>query len=166
MKYYTFYDTNILGDCNEEYDITSDDYIELLKICFKYSASFSFMITKNDSLTIKESLPNELEKYRIYADDYVLNNYNRYMDLKRNIHCYQACPETFDLILKINDSIFKWINGWGNKKPEDLAFFREDGSIFFSSIVHHGECSIYPRDNEDISSVLSSGNWYLKTDNK
>lgn len=165
MYYYTFYDTNILEDCSEENDIRGNDYRNLLKICFKYSSSFSFMIAGEGFRTIENNLPRELEEYRIEAEDSVLNLYVRYK-IAKDVRCYIACPQTYELILGVNDSIFSWINGRGNKKPEDLAFFREDGSVFFHSVTHDGECSLYPRNNEDIGSVLSTGKWYLRDSDK
>lgn len=161
MKYYVFYDTNVFGDCSEELDITSENYKKLLMLCFKYSTSLSFMISGEGIRTIVESLPKKLDEYRIDEDDNVLDVYMRYMDGYKDIRCYTACPETYDLVLGINDSLFKWINGRGNKKPEDLTFYRKDGSVFFSSVIHEGECFLYPRDNEDVSSVVSNGKWYL-----
>lgn len=161
MRYYVFYDTNVFEDCSEEYDIVSEDYKELLTLCFRYSTSFSFMIAGEGIRSIVESLPKELDKYRIDEDNNVLDVYIRYMNRYKDIRCYTACPETYDLILEINDSIFKWINGRGNKKPEDLTFYREDGSVFFTSIIHEGECYLYPRYNENINSVVLNGKWYL-----
>lgn len=157
--YYTFYDTNIFGDCDDELDITGEDYKELLKVCFEYCESFSFMLWGPDLRKIEESIPEELEEYRIEAEDNALNLYVRYSGYK-DVRCYCACPETHGLILGMNDSIFSWINGWGHKKPEDIAFFREDGSIFMHCVNHDGECSLYPRSGEDIRSVLLKGRWY------
>ena len=66
---------------------------------------------------------------------------------------------------RMNDSIFKWMYG-KVKKPEDIAFYREDGSVFLSSVIHEGEDSLFPREGEDISAILDLDNWYLVDDAK
>ncbi len=63
MSSYTYYDTNIFGDCNEEYDIQGEKYVELLKLCFKFSATFSFMIYGGNKKAVLNSIPKELELY-------------------------------------------------------------------------------------------------------
>jgi hypothetical protein len=41
----------------------------------------------------------------------------------------------------------------------DLTFYREDGSVFMETISHEGECSIFARDNEDISDIVAYDHW-------
>ena len=164
MKYYVFYDTNVLYDCDEVYDICKDEYRELLKTCFKYSSYFSFMIAGEGYKNILKNLPAELDKYSIEFDENFDNVYRRYSLWTKEICCYIACPETYNLLLSISDSIFKWkTDRMYDRNPEDLTFFRKDGSVFMNSVAHEGECSIYPRPEENITSILSKGNWYIRS---
>lgn len=166
MDKYTFFDTNFFGDCNEDFDIAGEDYEKFLKTCFKYSSTFAFMVDGLNKKFIQANLPPELEKFRIPLDACVLDASKHYwFKLKKkefadSIFCYRVCPELFPIVLNITDSIFKWIDGWGYKNPEDPAFFREDGSIFFNSTIHEGECYLYPRPDEDVSDILSIETWY------
>jgi len=74
------------------------------------------------------------------------------------------CPELCELLLKITDSIFKWIDGWGFKNPEDPCFYRDDGSAFFTSVIHEGVVKLTPRENEDVSKIISNPLWIPEID--
>lgn len=74
---------------------------------------------------------------------------------------YKACAETFRLLLEMADSVFQLQYNGEFQNPEDLAFFRDDGTILFTSCVHEGECSLFPKTDENISEVLAQGNWIL-----
>lgn len=162
MSHYTYCDTNIFGDCNDECDISGEKYTELLKICFKYSSTFSFIIFGENKYKVLNGIPEALSPYEIEIEDYVVDNYRGYS--RKITKHYKVCPEIFDIVLGMNDSIFKWINNYCYSKPEDIAFFREDGSVFLSSSIHNGECSLFPRKDEDISSLLELDNWYFIDD--
>ena len=150
MTEYRFYDTDDYGQA--EYDITGDHYLTLIESCFKYCSVFCLRI--HDDRTV---LPSELEKYRVDFDENFSNAYKHYFN--SDIRCYRVCDETKKLFLTIADSIFKWIYAWGYTNPEDPAFFRSDGSIFFYSVIHEGECILLPRDCENVCDILSYGNW-------
>ncbi|MBE6625537.1 MAG: hypothetical protein E7622_07885 [Ruminococcaceae bacterium] len=66
--------------------------------------------------------------------------------------------------MKITDSIFKWIDGWGFKNPEDPCFYRDDGSAFFTSVIHEGVVKLTPRENEDVSKIISNPLWIPEID--
>ena len=63
MKIYKFYDTDITGW--EEYDITGEDYKELMRTCCKYSHTMSFTILDSDVV----SYIYELEKFAIEKEE-------------------------------------------------------------------------------------------------
>lgn len=52
----------------------------------------------------------------------------------------------------------------GFKNPEDPVFYRDDGSVFFSSIIHDGKCFLFPTDSENISDIVSSDHWVHKNE--
>lgn len=72
---------------------------------------------------------------------------------------YHLCSELRDFILQKTDRLFIWIYAWGFTNPEDPVFYRKDGSIFFESIIHEGECYLYPREDEDVSNIVSKEHW-------
>lgn len=156
MKKYVFYDTDITGQ--EEYDIAGEDYRELIQICCKYCTIVSLRITHAET-----SFVNELEKYRIPKDKNITFVYKHYYGISSKnpteVKFYRICPELYELLLKISESVFKWIYGWGYTNPEDPAFYRSDGSVFFSSIIHEGECTLTPINGENISKIIEKGHW-------
>ena len=151
MKKYTFYDTDLTG--HTQYDISGNEYQELIKICCKYSATISLKITDKSIQIAKE-----LEKFEIPVTHEVLNTYKHYSD-KSDIHHYILCNEVQEILLKTCDSIFQWINGWGYTNPDDPVFYRNDGSVFFESTIHDGICILYPLENEDINSIIANKLW-------
>lgn len=167
MKIYIAYDTNINGNGNEEYDIANDDYIELLQTCFKYCTSFSFRLRGEKASKLAYQLPSELEKYQIETTPHVLPAYSHYYRefspvVKNEIYCYKACLETYNLICSICNSVFTWISCNCCEKPEDLAFYREDGSVFFNSTVHEGNCELHIQSNENVDSIVKNPIWTIK----
>ena len=61
-------------------------------------------------------------------------------------------------MLSWSNNLFELHSFGISKLPEDPLFLRKDGSIFFESTIHEGECFLYPQ-GEDISKVLVFGNW-------
>ena len=68
---------------------------------------------------------------------------------------FRCCKESRDFLLSETNSIFDF--EWPN--PEDITFYRRDGSVLFDSVAHEGECSIFPELQEDISEILEYGHW-------
>ena len=52
------------------------------------------------------------------------------------------------------------LDGW-KKLSNKWYFFREDGTAFFTSIAHEGECILTPRDSEDVEGLIRSGPWTM-----
>ena len=75
---------------------------------------------------------------------------------------YRVCDKLCDILLKTTNHIFSWLNGWGYENPEDPTFYREDGSLFFTSTIHEGECTLFVRD-EDVSEILANKLWIKGT---
>lgn len=161
MIRYNFYDTDPMG-C-EEYDIAGSDYCTLLETCFHYCTTFSLLVDlqcENSSMLIAN-----LEKYRLPVTDEVRHVYDHYGqfegDKLRNyeIRHYDLTDTVKREILAVTDSIFKWICGWGYNNPADPAFYREDGSVFFCSLIHEGVCTLSPREGEDVEQVIGGKMW-------
>ena len=157
MSKYIFFDRDVSEE--EDRDITDDHYEKLITICCKYSAYLSLRIT-GDNINGAD----ELEKYRVQVDRdfvYMYGHFYREYSLQfySEVRYYRVCPELRDLLLKISDSVFKWINGWGYTNPDDPVFYRADGSVFFSSVIHDGECLLHPNDDEDVSEIVLNDDW-------
>ena len=151
MKNYVFYDSDPSG--REEFDISGQQYLDLMNCCFSYAVSFSLIL----SPCFKDDIQH-WNKYRIDVEPDVVRLYSHYGTASPEspdkikdyeIRHYRLCPELCDMILSRTDSIFKWLCGWGYNNPDDPCFFREDGSVLFSSIIHEGECRLSLRDGEN-----------------
>lgn len=168
MKKYVFYDTDLTGQA--EYDIAGENYQLLIRCCFQHCHSVSVMVESNQISEMH--ILNELDKYRILttpeAEAAYRGKYGHYWQkevVPRNnnplceIRQYILCPEVEQIFLKVADSIFSWLCGWEFRNPTDPTFFREDGSIFFASVVHDGECRLFIRETENAESILAIKGW-------
>lgn len=159
MIIYKFFDTDCTG--REEYDISGEEYKELITTCCKYCEIMSLRF-----LSPQTSFINELDQFvtsEIKNITFIYEHYYRNIkpENQPDVKYYRVCPELCELLLKIADSIFKWIYGWGYTNPEDPVFYRADGSVFFSSVIHDGECALTPRSTEDVSNIISKDHWIL-----
>ena len=158
MKF-TYYDSDIFTG-EGDFDITGRDYEELLNLCFKYSDVMSFLIYDSNTSYLKN-----LEKFKIRRPQSITGSFEEQRTIENSVPpCYQyykACEGLKTLMRTISGSIFQFVHAWGYTNPEDPTFYRADGSVFFYLIGHAGECSFLPRDNEDISKILSMGHWVV-----
>lgn len=158
MKYTYYSSDTFTGE--GDFDITGNHYQELLNLCFQYSAVMSFLIYDSNASYLKE-----LEKFKIKRPQNITGSFEEHRETGESVQpyyqYYQVCEELKMLMFTISDSLFPFVHAWGYTNPEDPTFYRADGSVFFYSIVHEGECSFLPRDNEDISQILSMGHWVV-----
>ena len=158
MKIYNYFEYDS-DDPDILYDITGEDHRIFLETCFKFCAVVSFQFTDNDALDAQHR--NELEPFRIEEPEWVRSlPENSLWTETENIYYFRLCPELLEVLQTISDGLFHWLDGWGYCNPENPTFYREDGSIFFSSEIHDGICTLAPYDNEDVSRVLSIKKWY------
>ena len=165
MKKYRIYDYN--SETDIEQDLTEKDYINFLETCFRHCASCAFIVHDYKYLKPAFVIP-ELEKYRIPVADYVINAYSHYgfeSELRINHHGhheirhYKLCTESCALIRCVTNTLFSWLCDSDFQNPEDLMFFRDDGTVFFDSVMHEGYATVYVKDNEDISDLLLNPYW-------
>ncbi len=148
---YYFYDTNETGTA--EYDLSGDAYQELLAVCGKNCAIVSFL----DRTHSKKC--EAIEASRIPVPECVSAVYRRHYALEDEsqiVQCFRVSDEVLRFLSDHADSVFDWKCG-----VEDLAFFREDGTTFFTSVAHEGECILTPRDSEDVEGLIRSGPWTM-----
>ena len=157
MMMYQFYDTDSSG--TKDWDIQGVDYQKLIHTCAQYTTIISMRVTYASNPYL-----HQMERFRLYETDGVEFAYKHYYSrddekAREEVWYYRLCPEVMETLLHISDSVFKWINAWGYQNPEDLVFYREDGTIFFDSIVHEGVCRLYPRDDEDVQHIVQTQGW-------
>lgn len=156
MRTYFFLDTDLQG--NAEYDISGNNYADLIDICCKYSSVLSLMIENK-----RVKLVKQLESFRIAQPKNIQNEYTRYSQnddgAGLDIRYYRVCDELCNLLKSSANSIFDWVYGQGHNKPEDPIFYREDGSKFFSSVIHECECTLCIAEGENADIVICNGNW-------
>jgi len=170
LKEYYFYD---YGVHDEEYELKEDAYKELLRICEKYCDAVSFKVWPFDEfyegmMPMDTKLMDGMEKFRILDSNkfqrihsYSCIEHPRYAPfavMQRKY--YKVCPELMELLLNTTDDLFEWRRNSQFGRPEDPAFYRSDGSVFFSSIIHEGELKLTPREGEDITALLQLSFWW------
>jgi len=167
---YTYYDYDPVS--KEEFDIIGEDYIELMKLCVKYSKTVCFR--KFIHLEYNSHIPERLEKYRLQINENTIKPYyGNYRhscfktltdEAKEQLYLLELSEEVIEWLLSITNDVWDWDRGADKLLPEDPVFFREDDSVFADSIIHNGEFSIYPRDGEDVSSVVTKDHWHCFND--
>lgn len=138
-------------DDNSGTDLTicGDDYRQLIHTCFSYSASFSLCFPSLESAD--EFAPRaEMLRYAI----------SEHSDPCRRYKCYFPCSDQMkEILLSRANDLFDWIRRDGRENPEDLTFYRDDGSVFFWSETHEGICVLCDRAQEDVSLIVSTNGW-------
>ena len=153
MKYYRFYDTD--KDGMLEYDIFGEEYKKLICVCCMYSSIVSLNFYNEDNL-------ESIEKFKILEKE---NKSPLSNTLKGKRRYYKVCPELCSILQNEVDSFFAWLSFIDGKglKPEDLTFFREDGTIFLSSCTHEGVITLRPRKDENITKIIANPLWKEET---
>ena len=157
MKVYEFCDWSLTDD--EDYDIVGAAYEHLIKRCCDICDVVSFIIERPEICS--EKIQENLSEFSIPHPENISYRFRHYGERSNNdqelgVHYYRSCPELCQLLQISALSIFDWI---GHTYPEDITFYRSDGSIFFTSITHEGLLFLVPRENEDVSDILAMGNW-------
>jgi len=149
---------------NDEDTIANSNLIKLYDICFKYCESFSviFFTSLNP-----ENAWDDCEKMNYFSEFSSLAT--KIMNTKewpghRGKHeavlMILPCNEqTRKLLETVTTNIRDFVGCWGVNNPEDIAFYRSDGSAMFYSTIHACIFHINADDNEDISEVLSILKW-------
>ena len=157
MEYYKYYGLDEPYEdetIDEEFDISGKEYVDLITTCFKYSSVVSFYITNTDF-----PYYDELQKFRTNAPANV-ENCRGFSSRNGKTEFFKVCPEIFDLMLKISDSMFKWIDGWDYTNPNDPVFHRKDGTTFMESLVDNCVVILHPRNDEKVDNIVSKRHWY------
>lgn len=152
----------------KEIDITDIEYQMLIEKCFEYSSCFSLVFRPSDNkipyLLKNLHYENQIEfpEYDKYIINSVVSNKwpgTLFTGLIGVIRYYKCCKETLKMLYKFSDSIFNF-NFDKFFNPEDLCFYRLDGTVLFATQIEDGECYLFPREDEDFEDVLKSIPWF------
>lgn len=133
-----------------EPDIRGKDYEVLINLCFRYCRYFS--LSKNRPGAHIDFSEEPLKEVPIHPGE-------------ENKQYFFCSDDARSFLLQKESSVFSWMT-WGEilpgteVLPEDLCFYREDGSVFFWSATHKGVCALCPKPGEDVSGLLSLGGWF------
>lgn len=144
MKY-TFFARDYHSNSGN-FDFTKQHFHELLNFCVTYGKYFSLVIGDNVAVGF-----DQLEKWEISRPQFPFQN-ETHFEKRRFYSCSEA---SCNYLLSATDSIFDL----EYPNPEDIVFYREDGTVLVDSVAHEGECSIYPMLDEDASRLLDHGHW-------
>ena len=173
MKYYVFLDDYYEPETGfeEEQDIEGEKYKELLKFCFERSKYFSFRFFHGRVEIPKHFFDIQLPKNHTCLEWW--NEHSRYyikngIEICDDIMLLEITSDVKQWIENVSDNLFSWIDAsWGFNNPEDPAFYREDGSILFHSVIHEGICELRLTEDEEkeASHILKASRWELKKEN-
>ena len=143
MSYFAYFDRDYFRNAGH-YPLVGDHCECLLRLCFEYSSVVSFLFRGSDSTAL-----SPIEKWKVPAT----NTDDRLV--------YKTSDAVLDVMISWTTYLFECPAIDSQVCMEDPVFYRADGTIFFEAITHEGECSIYPRNNENISALFGFGHWLL-----
>ncbi len=146
------------------YDISGEDYIDLIDTCFKYSSYFSFRRYNHDII-------NWTPKPVLYPNTkdlcFVSILFDGCIDL---LDVFECNERTLRFLKNYTEGVFYWYNKNTPETPinmpEDLAFYRGDGSVLLFSMTHEGDVMLFLRDDENFSQNTKKPGWRERTDYK
>lgn len=129
-------------------------YEVLLKTCFAYSKFFSLAYAFPWSPTGEKKDWNIEPLQPFLFDEYCTDDEEWYNNGRpAHIRTYHCDPKAIPILLDYAP-IGAGLSEQGY--PEDLTFFCGDGSVFFDSVSHEGDCGTSERDGEDIQALLAA----------
>lgn len=139
-------------------DVRGKNYKTLIETCFRYSRYFSLSYPQSLAGYAPEKINGitELEPY-IHFKYSSQTAFYYYSDEPTMICIYNCCKESKQILLNYVDSLFSWSKHCRN--PEDLSFFRQDGSALMSQLSHEDECVLIPQTNENMNAILQTKAW-------
>ncbi|MFR1435525.1 MAG: hypothetical protein ACLSS9_09870 [Acutalibacteraceae bacterium] len=131
-----------------EIDINGKAYNDLIDACFEYSKFFSFTVFEKDLDDFRPYL------YKIVTEPYCYRPNKHY-----KTYFYLCCDAAMAKLKSPQYSLFYWTGAW--LTPENLSFYRSDGSILLASIAHDQNCYVFIRD-ENIDDFMALAKWQRK----
>lgn len=143
---------------NEEDTINGEELKQLWNICFRYCKAFSVTFWNASETTnyYTEFKNNALNMYRTHSWPGT-TAYGATVD--PYVAVLPCNEKTKELIFAVSDNLLEFVYWWGYNNPEDPAFYRQDGTVFFESTIHDGGFHLSVDKDEDISELLLNRNW-------
>lgn len=170
MKKYVFFDWNDAGD---KLDITGEDYQRLITACARHSSYFSLLFLPEHLKDWNDPIHTALfatcfrqEDGPYWTSSGVSEEDEILYDEPIQTKCYFPCTEENIQYLKTKvEKLFDWVLWRGDDNPEDLQFYRKDGSLIFDSVIHEGFCLLHllPEEESDFQSVVAQHGWAAYT---
>ena len=147
------------GD-NVEIDIVGKNYKKLIEECFKFAKYFSFIVEEEgDNIVLEIFSPFFVR--RINNKISHGGNINGLFIRHISEYVYLCCPETKAILQDDRYSLFYWNgSGKGGVTPEDLAFYREDATVFLETVAHDMNCYAYLQESE-IKDFIGLAEWEI-----
>lgn len=158
-KFYKFYrdKDNSLIKC----DIAGEAYKHLIEVSAKYSSILSLCYYGNGA-----PLKKKLKKFETMMPTNI--SFVEYHNHGGKLVYYTVCPELCEVLIASANGMFdEWVQNWQSEGPDNLTFYRDDGSVFLNTVTHDNVITLRPRDDEDIEDIISRGRWLTHdNDNK
>lgn len=151
---------------NENHEVEGLDYLNLIRCCTQYCTHFSLVFWRSQ-LFGRYQLP--VVPYLCKATQWRQTPAQGCYE--EHFKCYYQCTEdAITYLYRRVNNLFDWVRAWEDEglktdNPEDITFYREDGSVFFQSITHEGDCWLFPREGEFVEDIISRPGW-KKADKK
>ena len=148
MKQYTFFSRDYFSNSGN-FSIAGDHFVVLMNYCFQYSSYLSFRTSQPDNRIIHELKKCQIESSEIGCE--LENKHDR-------IFC-NTSKEVYNTLMLCSSILLE--DGYFRPAgyPEDIIFYRQDGSIFFEAINHEGEYSLFVSSEENVDAILKFGHW-------
>ena len=159
---YIFYDSDEQGN---EIPFSGQNFENFLDMCFQYSDCFSFMYD------------SEFDDFESVAGDFFIRDFipscsteilqiPNFLNSKADETIFQCrlafpggrllffrcCEASKKMILDFSRDLWEFSADNGSM-PEDLTFYRTDGSTFFTGLIHEGEAFLFPKDTEVLTGI-------------
>ena len=158
---YKFYDSDEHGN---EVPFEGKDFENFLDMCFQYSDYFSFMYDGDfdtsdaaaGNFFVRAFVSSSISEV-IQISNFLNNNTNEIIyrcRLGHNVKVlfFRCCEASKKMILDFSRDLWAFCSDNGSM-PEDLTFYRKDGTTFFTSLIHEGEAFLFPKDTEPLIGI-------------
>jgi hypothetical protein len=140
-----FYDT--------AYEPSGSPYDELLRFCWRESQKGSLVV--QEELGRSPNLENFLYQLRpAIVQQQTVEQWpgTRLVDGLAELYVFTTDKGALDLALTSSSRLFEWLQP---HLPEDLAFYRSDGSVLMESISHERAARLFLDDDEYLRLPMS-----------